>query len=346
LLGKVQSHERVLRQGNRTFRPLADLLGLRPGGLTRNLQRAVVDFGADKAFARASVRVLRHHHISLSATTIRKTTLEHAHAIKDQQYAHGGPGALPSEGPEHIIAEIDGTMLPVVATEKGSDGNARKHRTCQWKEVKLCAAREHGKAHTLYAIGADDVAHTGFAWARAVMLAGWATNTRIHGLGDGATWIYLQYLQMFASSPGAFLLDFFHVCEYLGAAQKAGAGTHKRWLEVQQNRLLTNHPERILAALEPYAEPLETLDEDAPVRSAIRYLSKRINQLDYQYAQDNELPIGSGMIEGGHRHVLQNRLKISGAWWKQDNLNAMAHLCVCRANEHEDQYWTQLSYAA
>jgi hypothetical protein len=141
-------------------------------------------------------------------------------------------------------------------------------------------------------------------------------------------------------------LDFFHVCEYLGAAQKAGAGTHKRWLEVQQNRLLTNHPERILAALEPYAEPLETLDEDAPVRSAIRYLSKRINQLDYQYAQDNELPIGSGMIEGGHRHVLQNRLKISGAWWKQDNLNAMAHLCVCRANEHEDQYWTQLSYAA
>ena len=91
---------------------------------------------------------------------------------------------------------------------------------------------------------------------------------------------------------------------------------------------------------------LETPDEDAPVRSAIRYLSKRINQLDYQYAVENELPIGSGMIEGGHRHVLQNRLKISGAWWKQDNLIAMAHLCVCRANEHEDHYWEELSKAA
>jgi hypothetical protein len=346
LLGKVQSYERVLRHGNHTFRPLADLLGLRPGGLTRNLQRAVVDFGADKAFARASVRILRHHNISLSATTIRKTTLAHAHAIKDQQYAHGGVGALPGKGAEQIIAEIDGTMLPVVVTKKGDDGNARKHRTCLWKEVKLCAAREHGKTQTLYTIGADDVAHTGFAWARAVLLAGWSMNTRIHALGDGATWIYLQYLQMFASSPGAYLLDFFHVCEYLCAAQKAGAGTHKRWLEVQKNRLLTNHPERILTALEPYTEALETSDEDAPVRSAIRYLSKRINQLDYQYAVENGLPIGSGMIEGGHRHVLQNRLKISGAWWKQDNLIAMAQLCVCRTNDHEDLYWEQLSRAA
>jgi hypothetical protein len=48
----------------------------------------------------------------------------------------------PREGSEHIIAEIDGTMLPVVVTEKGSDHNARKHRTCQWEETKLCAARE------------------------------------------------------------------------------------------------------------------------------------------------------------------------------------------------------------
>ena len=52
------------------------------------------------------------------------------------------------------------------------------------------------------------------------------------------------------------------------------------------------------------------------------------------------------MIEGGHRHVLQNRLKKSGAWWKQNNLYAMAHLRVARANKEEDQYWKDLRKAA
>jgi hypothetical protein len=33
------------------------------------------------------------------------------------------------------------------------------------------------------------------------------------------------------------------------------------------------------------------------------------------------LPIGSGEIESGHRYVFQNRLKISGAWWKMENLS-------------------------
>jgi hypothetical protein len=40
-------------------------------------------------------------------------------------------GALPPEGPEDIVAEIDGTMLPVVQTRRGSEGNARKNRLCQ-----------------------------------------------------------------------------------------------------------------------------------------------------------------------------------------------------------------------
>ena len=55
---------------------------------------------------------------------------------------------------------------------------------------------------------------------------------------------------------------------------------------------------------------------NAPVRAAYRYLDRRMDQLDYHSAIERELPIGSGMIEGGHRHVLQNRLKLSGAWWK------------------------------
>jgi len=88
------------------------------------------------------------------------------------------------------------------------------------------------------------------------------------------------------------------------------------------------------------------LSAEAPVRAAHRYLSNRIGQLDYPGAIERELPISSGLIEGGHRHVLQHRLKISGAWWKSENLHDMAHLRACRANQQKDQYWQNQRKAA
>lgn len=346
MLGAVECAERVLRCGTGTVRPLAQLLGLRAGGRTRLLERALVDFGAEESFARASERLFTHHRVRLSESTVRRRTLRHARAISSAQSAEEPPGALPAKGAEAIVAEIDGTMLPVVETQTGQDRNARKHRRCQWKEMRLATARAQGTAHSYYALGGTDVQQCGQAWAKAVALAGWALQSRIHALGDGAKWIYLQYRQVFGQSPGGFLLDFFHVCEYLAAAGSGGAATHPRWLEVQKKRLREGHPERVLAALEAFLENDDTADEEAPVRSAHRYLSSRLEQLDYPAAIGARLPIGSGMIEGGHRHVLQKRLKISGAWWKQDNLNDMAHLRVCRANQSEDQYWQNLRKAA
>ena len=70
---------------------------------------------------------------------------------------------------------------------------------------------------------------------------------------------------------------------------------------------------QVLAALRPREEPLACPDEKAPVRAALRYLGNRTDQLDYAYALAHDLPVGSGLIESGHKHVLQARLKQSGA---------------------------------
>jgi len=51
------------------------------------------------------------------------------------------------------------------------------------------------------------------------------------------------------------------------------------------------------------------------------------------------LPIGSGKVEGGHRNVIQARLKISGAWWIKENANVMLALRTLRANEDWEEYW-------
>lgn len=165
------------------MRPLAELLGLRAGGLTRHIQAALVDFGADQSFAKAAGKLYRHHRVKLSASTVRTYTLKHARGIRLEFERYRPSGALPARGAGDIVAEIDGTMLPVVYTEPGKDGNARKHRNCQWKETRLSAARAKGKAQSFFAISGAEVEQAGQAWARAVALAGWGVDTRIHGLG-------------------------------------------------------------------------------------------------------------------------------------------------------------------
>src|SRR5205085_2139083 len=71
-----------------------------------------------------------------------------------------------------------------------------------------------------------------------------------------------------------------------------------------------------------------------------RYLSERHDCLDYAAARAAELPIGSGEVESGHRHVIQRRLKVAGAWWNQINAQAMLNLRTARANRHWSQHWS------
>lgn len=95
----------------------------------------------------------------------------------------------------------------------------------------------------------------------------------------------------------------------------------------------------MLATLRPRAEPPERPDEQAPVLAALRSLGNRPGQLDSAYALAHDLPVGSGIIEGGHRHVIQARIKKAGAWWTSAHLHAMCQLRTLRANRQWDQYW-------
>jgi hypothetical protein len=46
-----------------------------------------------------------------------------------------------------------------------------------------------------------------------------------------------------------------------------------------------------------------------------------------------------GEVESGHRCVIQQRLEITGAWWKNENAHHMLALRTVRANDGWDQYW-------
>jgi hypothetical protein len=164
-------------------------------------------------------------------------------------------------------------------------------------------------------------------------------KTKIHSVGDGATWIADQIDDQFGSNA-TYLIDFYHLCEYLSAAASTCApDNEKMWLEKQKICLKEGRIFDVMQALKPYVEPRHLPEEKAPVRACYRYMNNRPTQLDYKTALENELPIGSGEIESAHRYVIQKRLKIAGAWWLENNAEAMLAIRVNRVNDNWDLYW-------
>ena len=122
-------------------------------------------------------------------------------------------------------------------------------------------------------------------------------------------------------SQAKYLVDFYHLCDYLAAAAEIIAGNDPpAWMEERKQWLKDNRWKDVLEALRPSLEPANISDSEAPVRTCFRYISNRSNLLEYKGALAAALPIGSGKIESGHRYVFQDRLKIAGSWWKPENL--------------------------
>ncbi len=338
------------RSGKRRLRPFATSAGVRARGCSRLLQRAVTDLGADLPYAKVMDKLVEHYGLVLGESTVRKVTLAHAKAIHARSggFAQGLPEPVASKGTT-FIAEIDGTMVPTVRSD-ASSADRRKAKTVQWQEAKVSLAHAQGSTQMSYgATLLGDVDTAGRQLRACAKRAGFGKGHRVHGVGDGAPWIAAQVKQRFGSQ-GSYLLDFYHVCEYLSDAAKAiepQPSAQQAWLSVQKQRLKDQQPDAVMNALHAQLEPAQTADDQAPVRRCHRYLSQRLHQLDYRSAIEQDLPIGSGEIESAHRYIVQKRLKLPGAWWLAANADSMLALRVNRANGEWASYWaTDYLYAA
>lgn len=169
--------------------------------------------------------------------------------------------------------------------------------------------------------------------------AGFGEQTKAHCVGDGAPWIAEQVERVF-SSQGTFLIDFYHLCDYLAAAsKKCSPEDPSQWLDQQKRRMKEGSVDKVLHSLSLHEESLSVQDKDAPVRCCLRYINNRPGQFEYKDAIANDLPIGSGEVESAHRYIIQNRLKLSGAWWKENNAENMLVLRIVRENDEWDEYW-------
>ena len=111
--------------------------------------------------------------------------------------------------------------------------------------------------------------------------AGAGSQTKIHGAGDGAVWIIEQMEAQFGTQA-KYLVDFYHLCDYLAAAGEVIAGNDPpAWMKEKMDWLKDNRWKDVLEALRPSLEPANIPDPEAPVRACFRYLSNHSDFLDY-----------------------------------------------------------------
>lgn len=337
MFGAVSVTERVWQTKEKKYwRLLAERIGVSARGRSKRLERALTDFGSEHSFRHAAARVLEHYGFEINASAVRDATLQHAQRaaeILEKEYEQPFR-VLPAAGAQQVIAEADGSLIRTVA-----NGPRKSKKPREWKEIRLTAAQALGSTEKFYAATFNEVDQVGRRWGHCARRAGWGLSSLIHALGDGAEWIRLQTSEVFGAQA-TFLCDYFHVSEYLAqAAPSCRVKAPDQWRRTQQKRLKRGALEKVIETLAEHLEPTDTPEELAPVNNAHRYLSNRKDCLDYPRALRLDLPIGSGMIESGHRHVLQARLKKAGAAWLLPNADLMANLRVLRANGDWLRLW-------
>jgi hypothetical protein len=311
-----------------------------PLGCSRPLQRAIVDFAADQPFAQARNKLIEHYGVAIGESTIQRITFGHAETM----FEAGRAGVAYPDGPGvtlPIVVETDGGMIPTVEPNPASK-DKRKGKTLSWREAKLSLAHVKGSVTPVYAGSIEGgVEAAGRQLLACAVRVGFGTGSRVHAVGDGAPWIVGQVAAQFGEQA-SYLIDFYHVCEYLSAAAATivpDAIARDAWIAAQKVSLKAGRLDAVLRVLAARCEAPEVEDERAPVRCCHRYLSGRRTQLDYAQALADGLPIGSGEIESAHRYVAQQRLKRPGAWWRVENAEHMLALRILRINGDWDDYW-------
>ena len=137
--------------------------------------------------------------------------------------------------------------------------------------------------------------------------------------------------------------DLLHVLHYLwqaGMALHAGREAEaERWVRRYVEKVLTRPMEDLAAGLRQSAtlRKLKGTAREA-VDECADYLAKRAPFLEYASALAMGLPIATGVIEGACRHLVQDRMGITGACWDLPMAEAVLRLRALVSSGHWEAY--------
>jgi hypothetical protein len=140
------------------------------------------------------------------------------------------------------------------------------------------------------------------------------------------------------------IIDLIHVLEYLWTAAwcffAEGDPGAEAWVRARAMAILNGSARDVAAGIRRRAssEQLKTSARKGADECA-RYLTNKADYLNYPTALRKGWPIATGIIEGACRHIVKDRMDLTGARWSLDGAEAVLKLRVVRSNGDFDDYW-------
>lgn len=140
------------------------------------------------------------------------------------------------------------------------------------------------------------------------------------------------------------VLDFIHALEYLWRAAHAffdeGTPAIEAWVMERLALMLQGKISSVVAGMTRMATVRKlTKQARAPVDKAAKYFLKRKNMMRYGELLALGAPIASGIIEGACRHLINDRLDLTGARWRLPSAEAVLRLRSMLSSGDFDTYW-------
>jgi hypothetical protein len=140
------------------------------------------------------------------------------------------------------------------------------------------------------------------------------------------------------------IVDIIHVLEYLwnaaGCFYPTGDPAAHTWVQHQATEVLEGHATKVAGQIRRKATNANLNQaQRAPADDAANYLTNKAPYLDYPTALREGWPIATGIIEGACRHLVKDRMDITGARWGLAGAEAILKLRAIKANGDFDDYW-------
>lgn len=315
--------------------------------LVRLRARAAAKEGCESA----SEDLLAQAGVAIEGRQIQRLVNLVAPAVAAQLEA-GGPA---SADPIPILyAEVDGTGVPMVAEELAGRPGKQEDGSAQTREVKLGAiftqtqtdaeelpVRDHQSTTSVG--GFESAPDLGIRLRAEARRRGLGRAAKVVFIGDGAAWIWELARVNF---PLAILiLDLYHALERLHELCDGLYGADTPWATRMKPTwtamLKHDRVGEVIAAARRRLGDLGPQADDS-LEKQIAYFEHHQDKMRYQTYRERGLFYGSGVIEGGCKPAIGQRLEESGMFWTEKGARSVLTLRVALKSHRWDECWDRL----
>jgi hypothetical protein len=246
-----------------------------------------------------------------------------------------------------LVISADGVMVPFRPTPKTAKGKTK------WQEVKVGVLARLGMRQTAVGTSLPQLLHRRVAAVLGKIDAfipqlhlearrqAFESAPQVIWLSDGGRGFWRVYQTCFAHCAIA-VLDFFHAAGHLWRATTAlfdeprsaqALGWFRRW----RHQLRHGQHQQVLSAL------TSLINTDVFTGKALStllqvqaYFQRHHRHTRYQQFQQQQIPLGSGMVESACKWLIQQRFKGVGMRWSESGFNHLLLLRVAWANQRFD----------